>query len=75
MVPRSEIIAIDHEQSYSQILEIIREESHSRMPVYKENLDNILGFVHIKDVIKTIDNNNFRKQKYSYKFCLCLSYH
>ncbi len=56
MVPRSEIIAIDHEQSYSQILEIIREESHSRMPVYKKNLDNVVGFFHIKDFLKNPEN-------------------
>ncbi len=52
MVPRSEIIAIDMDKSYSEILNIIKEESHSRMPVFKKNLDNILGFFHIKDFIK-----------------------
>ena len=55
MVPRSEIIAIDNEQTYSQILDIIREESHSRMPVYKKNLDNVIGFFHIKDFLKNTE--------------------
>ena len=53
MVPRSEIIAVDHSQAYSDILELIKEESHSRMPVYKTNIDNVVGFFHIKDFIKT----------------------
>ena len=53
MVPRSEIIAVDHSQTYSDILELIKEESHSRMPVYKTNIDNVVGFFHIKDFIKT----------------------
>lgn len=57
MVPRSEIIAIDYDQSYTQILDIIKEESHSRMPVYKKNLDNVIGFVHVKDFIKTNEKN------------------
>ncbi len=58
MVPRSEIIAVDHDQSYTEILELIKEESHSRMPVYKKNIDNVIGFFHIKDFIKQ-SNKNF----------------
>ena len=57
MVPRSEIIAVDHSQAYSDILELIKEESHSRMPVYKTNIDNVVGFFHIKDFIKTPKTN------------------
>tara|TARA_B100001057_G_scaffold194678_1_gene195504 strand:+ start:420 stop:1268 length:849 start_codon:yes stop_codon:yes gene_type:complete len=53
MVPRSEIVAVDYDQTYEQILDLIKEESHSRMPVYKKNLDNVVGFLHVKDFIKT----------------------
>ena len=59
MVPRAEIISIEKKQSISQILSIIENESHSRMPVYDQNLDNCLGFMHIKDLIKNIDNKDF----------------
>ena len=58
MIPRSEIIAVDYDQSYSNIFNIIKEESHSRMPVYKTNIDNVIGFFHIKDFIKA-PNQNF----------------
>ena len=51
MVPRGEIISIDIKQKYDQIFEVIKEESHSRLPVYEKNLDNIIGFFHIKDFI------------------------
>ncbi len=57
MVPRSEIIAVDFDQSHTQILKIIEEESHSRMPVYKKNIDNVVGFFHIKDFIKNREKN------------------
>ena len=57
MVPRSEIVALDHKQSYTQILDLIKEESHSRIPVYKTNIDNVVGFFHIKDFIKTSQEN------------------
>ena len=59
MVPRSEIIAVDYEQNYEQILDLIKKESHSRMPVYKTNIDNVVGFFHIKDFIKTPPQNSF----------------
>ena len=56
MVPRGEIISVDIRQNYNQILGIIKEESHSRLPVYKNNLDNIVGFFHVKDFIKINKN-------------------
>ena len=58
MVPRGEIISIDNKQNYNQIFGIIKEESHSRLPVYENNLDNIVGFFHVKDFIK-INKNEF----------------
>jgi len=57
MVPRSEIVSVDYEQSYLEILKLIKEESHSRMPVYKKNLDNVVGFFHIKDFIKSTETS------------------
>ena len=53
MIPRSEIIALDHDKSYNEILEVIKQEGHSRFPVYKKNIDNVIGFFHIKDFIKS----------------------
>ena len=58
MVPRGEIISVDNKKNYNQIFHIIKEESHSRLPVYENNLDNIIGFFHVKDFIK-INKNNF----------------
>ena len=63
MVPRAEIISIEKKQNMKEILSIIEVESHSRMPVYDENLDNILGFFHIKDLIKNIENKDFKIHK------------
>ena len=63
MIPRAEIISIEINQTIKEILLVIENESHSRMPVYDQNLDNTLGFFHIKDLIKNIDNNNFKLNK------------
>jgi len=58
MVPRGEIISVDNKQNYNQIFDVIKEETHSRLPVYENNLDNIIGFFHVKDFIK-ISKNEF----------------
>ena len=58
MVPRGEIISVDTKKDYNQIFDIIKDESHSRLPVYENNLDNIIGFFHVKDFIK-INKNDF----------------
>ena len=58
MVPRGEIISVDNKKDYNQIFDIIKEESHSRLPVYENNLDNIIGFFHVKDFIK-INKDDF----------------
>ena len=62
MVPRAEIISIEKNQTIKEVLSIIENETHSRMPVYDNNLDNVLGFLHIKDLLKNTSDNNFELQ-------------
>jgi magnesium and cobalt transporter len=50
MVPRADIVAMAIDLTLDQALELIRREGHSRMPVFREQLDEIVGMVHIKDV-------------------------
>ena len=52
MIPRASIIAVQQNYSFEEITNIINKESHSRMPVYRKGLDDILGMVHIKDIIR-----------------------
>ena len=59
MVPRADIIAISINDSFEKILQTINNETHSRMPVFDENLDNIIGMIHIKDIITKTEKNNF----------------
>ena len=62
MVPRAEIVSIEKNQSMKEVLFIIENEAHSRMPVYDNNLDNVLGFLHIKDLLQCTSDNNFELQ-------------
>ncbi len=50
MIPRADIVAISVDASFDQVLEQLRREGHSRMPVFREQLDEVVGMVHVKDV-------------------------
>ena len=50
MVPRTDIVAIRADATLAQAVELFRTEGHSRLPVYRENLDDVVGMVHLKDV-------------------------
>jgi CBS domain containing-hemolysin-like protein len=51
MVPRVDIVALDVETSFPEVVEFMVEQGHSRVPVYRETLDNVIGFVHAKDLL------------------------
>ena len=54
MVPRADIETIDIESTLAEVIAIFRESGHSRMPVYRETLDDPLGMVHIRDLMAWI---------------------
>lgn len=51
MVPRIDMYTIDIESGFDEMLDIFRESAHSRIPVYKDSPDNIVGILHSKDVL------------------------
>jgi CBS domain containing-hemolysin-like protein len=51
MVPRADIVAVELDTDLPKLVRMILEEAHSRFPVYQENLDHVVGMVHIKDVL------------------------
>ncbi|MBV1916816.1 MAG: hemolysin family protein [Sphingomonadaceae bacterium] len=57
-VPRGEIIAIPASASWAEVIAAFSEHSHSRMPVFGESLDEILGMIHIKDVFPFLANGS-----------------
>jgi CBS domain containing-hemolysin-like protein len=56
MTPRTRIVGIKSDATLQQALEIIVKEDYSRLPVYEDSLDNIIGILHAKDVIKNLNN-------------------
>lgn len=66
MVPRRDVVTIDIDEPFDEILDEILETRHSRIPVYEENIDNIIGVLHVKDVMielrkKSPDRLNIRE--------------
>ncbi len=54
MTHRTEITAVDINSSLNEIIDIALEEGYSRMPVYEDDLDNIVGILYIKDLLKLV---------------------
>jgi putative hemolysin len=55
MTPRPDVIAVQADASLAQLRALFREQEYSRFPVYKENLDNIVGLIRVKDLLKLDD--------------------
>ncbi len=51
MVPRADIVAVDLDTPIEALIDVMSEAGHSRLPVYRETLDEVVGIVHIKDVL------------------------
>ncbi len=52
MVPRADIVAVAHDTPLPDLVKKMVRESHSRLPVFRETLDDIIGLIHIKDVLQ-----------------------
>ncbi len=54
MVPRSDIVAIEESAGFADCIAAFAEHGHSRLPVYRDTLDSIIGMIHIKDVFAVL---------------------
>ncbi len=51
MVPRTDMVCVDEQTDLHAIVNLIRENGHSRIPLFKDDVDNILGIIHVKDLL------------------------
>lgn len=74
MIPRIDMITIEENAGYNELMALFRECMYTRIPVYKEDRDNIIGLVNIKDFILVNDKDTFqvsdiiRDAYYTYEF-------
>ncbi len=74
MIPRIDMTTIDVNASYEELLTLFRESMYSRIPVYENDIDNMLGIVIVKDLLMVENKENFkirdilREGYYTYEF-------
>jgi CBS domain containing-hemolysin-like protein len=62
MIPRINMVTVDVEAPYDKVMEIFREHMYTRLPVYEDGKDNIIGLINIKDFILHANQDNFSIQ-------------
>lgn len=70
MVPRADVVAVEESASLGDLLRLYSGTNHSRMPIYRDTLDDPIGMVHIKDVVEYLtppDDNTVVDKKFSLK--------
>ena len=76
MIPRTEIVTLDVDMSYDEVIEIINAHQFSRIPVYEDTTDNIIGILYTKDLLFLQINKEFsfdlrkyiRKPYFTYEY-------
>lgn len=74
MIPRIDMASINEDADYEEVMELFRECMYTRIPVYREDKDNIIGLINIKDFILVTDKENFqidsilREAYYTYEY-------
>lgn len=58
MRPRMDVVALDNNEDFTQVLKIAEEQRFSRLPVYQDNFDHIIGVLYIKDLLPHLEKNN-----------------
>lgn len=74
MIPRINMVTVDKDATYQELAELFKEYMYTRIPVYEDDQDNMIGLVNIKDFLFIEDKENFqissilRKAHYTYEY-------
>ncbi|NMC12540.1 MAG: HlyC/CorC family transporter [Chloroflexi bacterium] len=61
MIPRTEMVAVEADIPLVEIIKLINESTYTKFPVYDDNLDQILGIVHVKDLLRVLQSGNWKE--------------
>jgi Mg2+/Co2+ transporter CorB len=62
MIPRNEIVGIDLDSDIDEIMRLLTTSQHTRLPIYQENIDHVLGILHVRNALHLIAEKNLTKQ-------------
>ncbi len=74
MVPRIDMVFVDVEATYDEVIALYQEERYTRIPVYEDTTDNVIGIINVKDLLLVEDHSQFkirdclREPLYTYEF-------
>lgn len=74
MIPRIDMTCISIDSTYDEIIDVFREDKYTRLPVYEDSVDNVVGIINVKDLLLCDDKSKFsvknilRKPYYTYEF-------
>lgn len=76
MTPRTDMVAVDCDVTIDELKEVFRNNEYSRIPIYEDNIDNIKGVIHIRDLVTIeINRENFKVLDYSREPYFTYEYH
>ncbi|WP_299324260.1 hemolysin family protein [Parasphingopyxis sp.] len=61
-VPRADIIAVEEQESFDTVVKVFSEAGHSRLPVYRNSLDEVIGMIHIRDIFAALVSDEPRPE-------------
>jgi len=61
MIPRSELVGIDVNDEWKKIQKQLTQSNHTRVLLYRDNIDDVVGYIHVKDALKLVSKNQFTK--------------
>ncbi|WDE12927.1 HlyC/CorC family transporter [Thalassomonas haliotis] len=61
MIPRNELIGIDVNDDWKRIQKQLTQSNHTRVLLYRDNIDDVVGYVHVRDALKLLSKNQFTK--------------
>lgn len=59
MIPRTEIIAVEADLPLNEVLPLVTDSTYTKIPVYDDDLDNLLGIMHVKDLLRTMQESGW----------------
>lgn len=62
MIPRNEIVGMDLNSEWSEILRQLSSTRHTRLPVYRDNIDNVVGFLHVRNALPLLSRREFDEE-------------
>lgn len=61
MIPRSELVGIDINEDWKKIQKQLTQSTHTRVLLYRDNIDDVVGYIHMRDALRLLSKNQFTK--------------